>query len=880
MNASIFWRVLWKEYRAQRTFWISMVVLTLLVELLLLMGPWHNQAERIGAMFFLALASAALYALGSGTTLFATEHEAGTYDFLRALPVKPLVVFAGKIVFALASTAALYLVAWTLALGLARGLPDPLFHRQIWVFCGLGGLELLVWGTLFSLLLKRPLVAAVLAGTFASINLSCFLAVDFYNKTIAVRLFILALVTVIDVALAARWYRERLLWPARASEAIRWAFVLEPTVPSMLGALLWQEFRQSVAMTAGLIIMLLPSVFFLWMEWMFEIRKESMSAGFVGGLATLVFGAALTVPLLGSSLFLADQTGCRFRFLAERGIPPRLVWLCRQIRGLIVILLGLLLVLPPAIGLIARHHPPDGMLVIEYLLGFVVVAYAGGQLCSMAIRSGIVAATVGTVLTFLLCWWARVMYIFGLSWLWSVAPLPLAFLLATWLHAPNWLLERKTWRAWLRPVLVIVVPALAILAAIPPVRVHQIPAVGPGFEADELNVPVPPEEKETLALYGRAIELQRQAVALGNTPADESARRTAEEQAVALALEASRRPLPGFYASAPDATPQPAAEIHLAELVLASAEPLQAEGKLDAALDRYVAAVRIAYHAGQRSRDFALGNELEIRACERLRQWAAQPGQKPQRVHEALRTIVEQWRDPPSCCDTLKHIYLRDLRVLKGDREDTKRYGPNYLVFKWFPWERARAVRLFNLRTAEQFARYRETQEELAVGRTVNSCSNADFLPVLPGDLSYGVATRDTVVEHIRNWLTVETQRRATRLILALEAWKLEHGGLPGSLQELRGKYLGQLPVDPYAGGPFRYEPKGLPNYLAWRRPNSRDGGSIEPGRPFVACDSWSMKQFEASFSRALGLPEGSAGDDFFGTEAEVWKGVWVFPIP
>ena len=42
-------------------------------------------------------------------------------------------------------------------------------------------------------------------------------------------------------------------------------------------------------------------------------------------------------------------------------------------------------------------------------------------------------------------------------------------------------------------------------------RVYEIPLVGPGFDVEELTRPVPAEEKETLALYERAIELQRQA---------------------------------------------------------------------------------------------------------------------------------------------------------------------------------------------------------------------------------------------------------------------------------------------------------------------------------------------------------------------------------
>ena len=42
MNATIFWRIFWKEYRAQRAFWISMAVLTLVVEVLLVAGYWDS----------------------------------------------------------------------------------------------------------------------------------------------------------------------------------------------------------------------------------------------------------------------------------------------------------------------------------------------------------------------------------------------------------------------------------------------------------------------------------------------------------------------------------------------------------------------------------------------------------------------------------------------------------------------------------------------------------------------------------------------------------------------------------------------------------------------------------------------------------------------
>jgi ABC-type transport system involved in multi-copper enzyme maturation permease subunit len=116
------------------------------VDLLLLMSLWYFDDSRLpdqrkDFLFAASLGLAAFYALGSGATLFAAEREAETYEFLRWLPAKPLAVFAGKVLFALASTAALFLVAWTVPLVLAGKLPDRLSHEEIWAVFGLGGIE-------------------------------------------------------------------------------------------------------------------------------------------------------------------------------------------------------------------------------------------------------------------------------------------------------------------------------------------------------------------------------------------------------------------------------------------------------------------------------------------------------------------------------------------------------------------------------------------------------------------------------------------------------------------------------------------------------------------------------------------------------------------
>ena len=55
-----------------------------------------------------------------------------------------------------------------------------------------------------------------------------------------------------------------------------------------------------------------------------------------------------------------------------------------------------------------------------------------------------------------------------------------------------------------------------------------------------------------------------------------------------------------------------------------------------------------------------------------------------------------------------------------------------------------------------------------------------------------------------------EADRRATIVILAIEEYRLDHGKLPKSLDQLEGEYLGAPPPDPYSGYPFVYFPKGI----------------------------------------------------------------------
>jgi hypothetical protein len=290
---------------------------------------------------------------------------------------------------------------------------------------------------------------------------------------------------------------------------------------------------------------------------------------------------------------------------------------------------------------------------------------------------------------------------------------------------------------------------------------------------------------------------------------------------------------------------------------------------------------------------------LEVRACEDLARWAAKKGQTPPRVLEALRTVEKQWRIPPLYSDVIKQNYIRHLQYLQSD---WMYHRGEWAVMWRLPWERARVWRLLNQLTAEELAESQANEAVLASGGAVG-IRDAGARPtddktvrVPKRDITYQLVQfvqpmvrpsvfvpvngREVDIGNLSFCLKVETYRRATRLILALEAWKLDHGGLPESLGDLKGKYLDQLPVDPYTGGAFRYEPKGLACCVAWHPPDFGAMKSLEPRQPFLACDSWASKGYEEFFNSEPRPPEPPQASTATPAPITEWKGVWVFPIP
>jgi len=140
MKDSVVWRMVWKKYRLLRGFWLGLAGLTVFFQLIVLVMPMHETAEngdRWMMIFATGITMGALYALACGATMFATEHEEGTFDFLRALPVRPGQLLAGKLVHSVLSTIVFFVVLWGVsALLTSFRFPAASTYLQLWALRG------------------------------------------------------------------------------------------------------------------------------------------------------------------------------------------------------------------------------------------------------------------------------------------------------------------------------------------------------------------------------------------------------------------------------------------------------------------------------------------------------------------------------------------------------------------------------------------------------------------------------------------------------------------------------------------------------------------------------------------------------------------------
>jgi len=939
-NNAILWRVVWKEYRAQRAFWLAIALFAVVLMLLVYVAASINaHASPVCSLFAIALGMPVFFALGSGATLFAGEHESETYAFQRSLPVSAARLLFGKLGFSLASAVVLPPVLWLIALAFAGGeLPQPREHLVLWFGGIITLLEVFAWAIFFALLLGRVLWSVILAAVMPCLfgflipsRLFLFVPLgvldsrtDDYTVTLPFRAIVAVLVFAVDIWLGRRWLREYPLpWSrprvsrrqtASTSDSDKAARASSGLV---LGRLVWQSWRQSRA-SILLILGGLAAIFLCCILISIHNRDQN-----VLGVPLALFPWAGCV--LGSCMYWADQRKQQFRFFAERGIGPRTVWFSRQIVWICALLVWLAISLvcvgvemtrPSSMfhlePVVASHNPStfagfqmrrDAIDMALITLGLGVLSYAVGQACSLFCRSGIIALAVGLFCSFNVGIWAGLMWMFEVPLWFAVLPIPLIALWASWWRAPDWLLERTRWRVRLKLGLSLALPLAAVLAATACFRAYEVPVVQLQLPVANHGQPPTDEARGTLRLYHEAWSMS------------ESTEN--KEEAIAKFIEASLREhcwFPNAYdlhrQSHAGTTSDDVKTVEtlvtypsrLANYVLDSCDSLESEGKSEEAFERYMAVLRFArhlYHRGDPGR-LRGADAIEAMALERLPKWAAGPGQSADAIRTALERLDrEYFVFSPSREYEIVDDYLLRRDFLDFDEATWAMSGAEReekavlrCLSSVLPCEHARAKRVSAACMDSQLRRIRSAQRLLdtdgCVRDTVDPFYDRNVRWVRTTPLLWMTPQLLPVHDDWRLDLMAghEVHRRIARLQLALAAWRAEHGELPKTLDELVGEELDSLPVDPFTGRPFLYRREGIP----WPAQSGASAGELSEedvaaGTPLL----WSTGP------RLIYFPRGGQGEAAFvdyqykpahglpmviSTEQDVWARGWCFPIP
>ncbi len=529
------WHVAWKEYRLLRGLWIAMVAIALMLQMVVMVAVDRadiSPRDFATDMFALTIWLPAFYALGCGATMFAAEKDDGTFELLRTLPVNGLRVLAGKLLYALPSTALLFAALFLLTRAFNRGVwPQEDTLRLLWGAWLVAALEALAWGIFVSLLSKRPLQSAVIAAALGStvthlvvdVYVNKFWELESYTAALPWRLAVVGVVFLVDVLLARGWLaNERVVKRAMPRN---WSWIRERTdalserAPRTrwvrLKRLWWQESRQSWrAVTVCIAIASVAGS----LTYQFPTSRQSTLPGALLAAALL---SAFLCALLGAMTFRGDHEERRYRFLAELAVPPGNIWWARELFwGAAALLCGAICVVSALSWnhtLLAKYptvyEPAPSLGIATAVFRFVLLPFVAGQFASLLLRSPLLAATFGLVIAAALIAWETLMASVSIASWWSVLPLAIALLVATRIRLPEWLLERNAYRAWARFAAVLLLPTALIVSGVIAFRVYEVPSVVNGvslakepFDVAAYLAPATPEELETAEMY-RQVEL-------------------------------------------------------------------------------------------------------------------------------------------------------------------------------------------------------------------------------------------------------------------------------------------------------------------------------------------------------------------------------------
>ncbi len=532
MNAAILQRLIWKEYRFLRSFWLSTLLLAVGASVgACYLWKWFNHRMPTGEdFFFLATVAGCLYSLGVGSMSFATEHELSTVDFLRRLPLDARHLLVSKVAAAVLSLVGLKLVLWFVASLFWMVTQGQIDVQSVWIIWSRGllvELEFFAWGAVCSLLSRQPLLTITLSVGLHSLLVHILLPnllphaelwgiLPGYERAMLGRamfaVLLLATLTVLSekwirsaepLSLAPAWWKRFSVRPRVNQD--RWlAGKSSATLIGQLARLSWLQWRQSRSLWTALGI---PFVLGGIWKWSRLLRHDELNVLFVVSTGLLCIG-------LGVSVFHGEQVRNRFRFFTERGINPARVWwghLLVSLLPLAVAVTGYLLVLVPEMfpGFPSGAQPQVFERYVQPVVLSMITAFATAQLMGLLLRNALVASAATLVALIIQGVW------FGILMGWSFidldtqlvigclgfVPLPLSWLWISRWYAGHWILERQSRAVRVRLCACFLVPWLLASCGIMAFRVLEVPGIGVEPPTREELLTLNDEERQTAAMY-------------------------------------------------------------------------------------------------------------------------------------------------------------------------------------------------------------------------------------------------------------------------------------------------------------------------------------------------------------------------------------------
>lgn len=921
-------RIFWKEWRAQRLFWMGLFALALGLEVLLVFGtPFlrrnANPIDQLRMYQSLVIVLACSFATGSTAIAFAGEVEAKTKGLLQRIPLRPRDLLVGKLSLSLIGSYALMVGLWLVGAFLLLRSTETSFSsrlssdvsREINSFLRFvpAPLDFVVIGSFFSLLMSDVLLTVLIAG----LSTAVLLALPGLGDHLALEAGIIAVVAVCDFFLARRW-----LCDPGAAELTGWrrlplpqlAFrprrelahvATEPRAKGhsavawrrAAGSLIWKEFRQAFPFCLTLLVAGLILLAFVPLT-----NRANWSRG-NGMISILLIAFGPLLP--GVAAIRADRRGGAYRLLADHGLAPEgfliskhFVWL-----SLSLAVFGILLMVdrtfladlsftgrPASLWNFAAStarasfdSPETSNLGPLTVTAFhVVLLYSLGLLLGILV-SGAVAAFFGGTLLWLalvMCW---ILVVSIHLPFWSTMGLfPVIFLAVAWVRSADWLVGRNAPRAWGKVAACLLVPLFGLVAASAVYRVMEIPAVA----VPEYVIEAKPASESThsaaaggqrslfvdalSALSGPppfpAETADGKSISDGWSYATPAQKRWVERNAAArkLALDAAQHP-PGYFPLEP-ASEREVRALRFADaqrtgwlchLLLDSARQLESQDRLDEALSCYVGVVRLGSDAAKSERPapMMVDSAYVTLALDWMKLWAAHPKQTTERIKKTIGEFQSFELKPASLTVEIVRNWRVERRILhRALRSSRLGLLPNRTVSElWWvhwllPWELLRLERLqdaifaADLQEAEFIER--DLQKQGFVTTTAERVAPWDRDLAVPWKyLQTTLAPPEFV--GMPYWTpAVEVNRLATErmdlIAMAVADFKRVNHKIPGSLRELVPAYFSQLPVDPWSGGDFMYEPQGLSKEIGFEQ------GRLDADVPFLA----SVGMFDSRFVR------------------------------